>query len=532
MARKKGKRRKPNKGNFTPIAKHKRRGSVLSTVASDLNMEMIEWERDLMPEHLWIDLLADEYQKLQWYKIYNDFLDKIDSVLEEERNTPFLGLISDFGILTENERKKFLEKHKEFAYEFFFKTVGKSLTLYPENPANWLILDEWKDKEPIDFETELKKLSRSLSRLIKAKNLYAGHLRALPLNRLFKHNKLFLKAGIFEDLVELLPKYPVNCSESEQYRVQQFARNTLNITFMHVDRYKSRQWPKYFWRHNLDLVPCSPVDGSLRDGDINEDKEVHDLQKRFWDNCIILMKYIDKIGMQYKYDLYNPVSDEIKLGLFSRIVRLYISFISNPFLWTRDLAGIMLRCIGETTIIYFYLVRKGTEEEIIAFQKYSLGKEKVLMLHMQDTLQEKKTIEGESIDDLSNELGGDFIAEMQKIDLKGWTKKNVRELSQEVGLENIYRWVVDPSSGEIHGSWSSIKKSNLVLCSQIMHRYHRVPKFYEPPIYLVPIYVATKIYSMCQELAVNELGCPLPDENLIEIKEVTEAFNKVFEKFE
>lgn len=530
MVRKKGKRR--NKGNFTPIAQHKRRGSVLSTVASDLNMEMIEWERDLMPEHLWIDLLADEYKKLQWFKIYNDFLDKIDSVLEEKRRTPFLGLISDFGILSENERQKFLEKHKDFAYEFFFKTVGKCLSLYPQNPANWLVLDEWKDKEPIDFETELKKLSRSLSRLIKAKDLYAGQLRALPLNRLFKHNKIFLQAGTFDELAALLPKYPVNCSEDEQYRVQQFARITMNQTFMIADRYKSRQWPKYFWQHNLDLVPCHPVEGSLKKGDLNEDKEIHELQNSLWENCIILIKYIDKIGMQYKYDLYNPVQDEIKLGLFSRIVRLYISFISNPFLWTRDLSGVMLRCIGETTIIYFYLVTKGTEEEIHAFQKYSLGKEKVLMLHMQDTLQEKKSIESESIDDLSNELGGDFVAEMQKIDLKGWTKKNVRELSQEVGLENIYRWVIDPSSAEIHGSWSSLKKSNLVLCSQILHRFHRVPKFYEPPIYLVPIYVATKIYSMCQELAVKELGCPQPDENIKEIKEVTEAFNKVFEKFE
>ena len=64
---------------------------------------------------------------------------------------------------------------------------------------------------------------------------------------------------------------------------------------------------------------------------------------------------------------------------------------------------------------------------------------------MQDALKEKRSIEGESIDDISIELGGDFVAEMQKVDLKGWTKKNVRDLAIEVGLENIYRWVVDPS---------------------------------------------------------------------------------------
>ena len=162
-------------------------------------------------------------------------------------------------------------------------------------------------------------------------------MRALPLNRLFKHNKIFLTRGKFDDLIDLLPKYPVNCTEDEQYRVQQFARITMNLTFMNNDRYKSRSWPIYFWRHNLDLVPCHPVEGSLRKGDLNKDEEIKDLQSRLWENCIILMKYIDKIGMQYKYDLYKPITNEIKLGLFSRIARLYISFISNPFLWTRDL---------------------------------------------------------------------------------------------------------------------------------------------------------------------------------------------------
>ena len=532
MNRKKENRRKKKKSNFTPIAQHKRSGNILSTMASDLNMQMIDWERDLMPEHLWIDMLANEYKELQWFQIYNDFIDKIDSVLEEEHKTPFLGLLSDFGILSEKERQKFLEQHKAFAYEFFFKPVGRCLSLYPDNPASWLILEEWKEKEHVDFETELKKISESLARLIKAKDLYAGHIRALPLNRLFKHDKIFLNAGIFDDLVALLPKYPIDCSEKEKYRVQQFARITMNQMYMMSDRYKSRQWSKYFWRHNYDLIPCKPIEGSLRTGDLTNDKDIVDMQRRLWNNCISLMKYIDKIGMQFKYDLYDPTADEIKLGLFSRIVRLYISFVSNPFLWTRDLAGVMLRCIGETAIIYFYLISKGTEEEILNFRDYSIGKEKILMLHMQDNLSQKRTVEGESIHDLSDGIGGDFVSEMQKIDLKGWTKKNIRDLSVEVGLENIYRWVVDPSSGEIHGSWSSIKKSNLVVCSQILHRFHRVPKFYEPPIFMIPIYVATQIYQMCKDLAIKKLGCPLPDEEMKEITEVTEAFKKVFDKFE
>lgn len=75
-------------------------------------------------------------------------------------------------------------------------------------------------------------------------------------------------------------------------------------------------------------------------------------------------------------------------------------------------------------------------------------------------------------------------------------------------------------------------KTELLVHLQILHRFHRIPKFYEPPIFLIPMYVANKIYQMCEDLAVSEIGCPPPDEKLKEIPEITESFNKVFDKVE
>jgi hypothetical protein len=96
--------KKKKRNNFTPIAKHSQKGGVLKTKASDLNFDMIDWERDLMPEHIWIDLLAEEHKKLNWFKIYEDLLDKLDSCLEAQPKTPLLGFISDFSVPTEKER--------------------------------------------------------------------------------------------------------------------------------------------------------------------------------------------------------------------------------------------------------------------------------------------------------------------------------------------------------------------------------------------------------------------------------------------
>lgn len=519
---------KKKKKRFTPIFKHKQEKGTLKTKGSEMPIEWIDWERDLMPEHIWIDLLAEDNKDKYWHKIYEEFLDRLDSCLESERKDPFFGFISDFGELTIAEREKFLSQNKDFIHKYFFLPVGKILSFYPETPANWLVLEEWKDKEKINFEVELNKLASSLSRLIKAKDEYAGHIRTLPITRLFKHGKIYLPNGGMPDLVDALPRYPYQCTQEEKMRVQQFSRIQMNMIFMSNERYKTKSWPQYFWRHNYDLVPCNPIEHSLSKGDEISDEGMRALQAKLWDNCVILMKYLDKVGMQYKYDLYDPTIDEIKLGVFSRIIRLYISFVANPFLWNRDLSGIMLRCIGETTILFFYLITKATVQEFCDFKEYSQGKEKLLMLHLQDNLKDEKTIEGLSIDDIADELGGGMKVEFMDIELKQWTKKDIRQMAKDGGLENIYRWVIDPSSAELHGSWSSIRKSNLVVCTQILHRFHRVPKFYEPPIYLVSLFVAEQIYLRAQKLGIEKLGFPQPDEQLSEIEEIKAAYDRHF----
>ena len=52
-----------------------------------------------------------------------------------------------------------------------------------------------------------------------------------------------------------------------------------------------------------------------------------------------LIKYLDKIGMQYKYDLYDNLRDEILLGLFSRVLNLYLIFAFDCATWASALSS-------------------------------------------------------------------------------------------------------------------------------------------------------------------------------------------------
>ena len=58
--------------------------------------------------------------------------------------------------------------------------------------------------------------------------------------------------------------------------------------------------------------------------------------------------------------------------------------------------------------------------------------------------------------------------------------------------------------------------------AQVSH----VPKFYEPPIYVMSIFIAEQIYLRCQQFAMDKLEFPKPDEEIKEIPEIKDIVNQ------
>ena len=493
------------KRKYTPIRHHTRKGSTLKPPLVTMNFQPIDWQRDLLPEHLWIELLSAEYRDRDWQRIYDDFMNRLDAELPDSK-TCLYGFITDFGVVPKQARESFLGKHKDFIYHAFFKVIGKVLTLYPDSPANWLLLEEWKRAEPVNFEVELNRLEKSVVRLLPGKDLHAGHIRALPLNRAFKHNKIYYNSDM--TIVDLLPKYPGKCTEEEQYLVQQHARIEMNLMIKLEERFALNTWPKYFWRHNYDLVPCIPEEHSLDIGGKVSEEQMKETYHRIRSNCDAITDYLGKLGMQYKYDLYDSTKDEILLGLFSRLSRLYILFLSNSTLWAGDISGIFLRCMAETAIVFAYFAREGEEKEFLDFRKYGEGKQKLLMLHLQDTYHEQKAYDGQTVDDLADELGGGMNPELIEIELSDWTKKSSRELAMASGFEDVYRLIFDPASSDVHGTWTSLRKANLVYCRVALHGFHKMPSLVEPPLLLLPARMTQTILSRCLDVGIHNLNFP------------------------
>ena len=255
---KKSKKERKQHGQFTPLDKHARKDGKLKPPLTQLGVRPVDWPRDLLPEHLWIAALFAAYPGPKAIKLYNEFLDAIDEVAPPVGKFIAMGFVTDFGQVPEQKRSEFISKNKELVLNAFHNPFGRLLAFYPSSPAYWIVLqDELEREGSLDPDVELQKLSNLVVDLMPGKTLKAGHIRTIALNRLFKHAAATLNADMA--VCELLPKYADGCTEKEQYRVQQFARNIMNMRFMLTAEYEDKSWPRYFWQHNYDLLPCNPV---------------------------------------------------------------------------------------------------------------------------------------------------------------------------------------------------------------------------------------------------------------------------------
>ncbi|HCX31425.1 MAG TPA: hypothetical protein DHU55_16905, partial [Blastocatellia bacterium] len=61
-------KKRKKKGRHTPLRSHAKKGSKLVTQLGALNVTMLDFERDLLPEHLWIASLAAHYGLLKAHR--------------------------------------------------------------------------------------------------------------------------------------------------------------------------------------------------------------------------------------------------------------------------------------------------------------------------------------------------------------------------------------------------------------------------------------------------------------------------------
>ena len=138
---------------------------------------------------------------------------------------------------------------------------------------------------------------------------------------------------------------------------------------------------------------------------------------------------------------------------------------------------ILLRTIAECLITLTYLKVNDNATLWRQYRNYGVGQTGLAFLKTSGLDDIPDYLDIAKLEMLANE---DTWLEYQDIDLGAWTNKNVRVMSEEAGMKDVYDRYYDWPSGFVHGHWGSIRDAAFTTCLNPLHRFHRIPRPLQP----------------------------------------------------
>src|SRR5712692_8549243 len=131
-------RKKRRSTTHTPVSHHRKAGSALLPPLAGLNVKPAFWDRDWLPEYLWIASLRQVVPVNRLFKPFYAFMDAVEEFWPADK--PPLGCLSDFQVLA-SKGQEFLAKHGTLVRQLFLTPCGRVLAFFPESPASWLVTE-------------------------------------------------------------------------------------------------------------------------------------------------------------------------------------------------------------------------------------------------------------------------------------------------------------------------------------------------------------------------------------------------------
>jgi hypothetical protein len=177
-------------------------------------------------------------------------------------------------------------------------------------------------------------------------------------------------------------------------------------------------------------------------------------------------------------ELYDSETYETIGGLLARQATLSIELALTPMMWTGHIAPLVLRCMTDCHITLAWILNDPAERSK-KYILYGLGQEKLQIEHLKaDGNQDDERIPA-MIEMKESWLGSqrrDFLTE---VNVGNWAGLDTRKMAQEADCEGLYKFAYVPFSGAAHNMWQHISMYNLKMCSNPLHKYHRVPTIRE-----------------------------------------------------
>jgi len=445
---------------FIPPAKYK------------LNLDELNWVDNLLPELIWLGVLNEELGVKKGIEIGSFFVKSAFEVSKTNRQLDF-SFISSYKFLTSDELSQLIVKTKEKKYfDDLTNSLRAFVSLYPDNnPLNFL----FPQKEEFDKSKSIIEFKKILEKNFYRRDKSAMLLQATVMYSLGLADKLFFLEHIEPpDLNAIFTEFDSDKAKRSAGAVRAF----VSSTFGFISETIKDDWSRYFWDNglqleNIDLDYLSDLDYSYS----GEDK--------FYETSYEYQKKVDesviKIWNQLPKSIYRNHTIEVLGALITRQATLAKRIARNPENWDFHIGPILLRAMIDIHITLAWIL-KDPEETSKKYIEYGLGQEKLQIEHLEDEVDDgnDKPLLDILIDARKAWLESQRFPFLTTVDIGSWSGHNTREMAEDSGCRNLYRFAYTPFSSCAHSMWNHVGKFNIRYSENPLHKHFRLP--FDPDI--------------------------------------------------
>lgn len=440
--------------NTTDLSKHKRDGSKLIPPFLQIkNMQLTSFKDNRLPELLWAGLLINCLERKK-------ALDVFRSVAKFVEGKEELYDVTLSGIATwpKEVRKNFIS---EVFSEKPIKEALKPLLIFPELPA----IKEWSLIGSINnYEQELNKLAKTIVSMLWHQSQEATDCRWVWVLCAMVSGKM--KAPI--ETVKNIFYYP-NRGDMKEVRPT-IRASEMTMEMIYNPLLAQRDWPKKFWLHCHKNTMCIPLP---------TDNYIEEVDEKKFNKNIKELKYeLLKHFAMTENGSHLDHKHSVIFGYIFYALRI-VSELTVTNLWKGAVSRPLLRSVVEIYITLAYLIKNDKPELWRSFMEYGSGKAKQCYLKIREFSGIPSFIDIEKIKQIANE---DRWEELVSIELGHWDKADLRKMSEEADCKEIYDKYYDWTSAYAHGNWGAIRESVIDICSNPLHRLHKLPAMAVHPL--------------------------------------------------
>ena len=446
------KRRKPKRDSFrSPVAKHRRTGKTLippAILATGEKLQFTSWMDDRLPEMLWAALIFASTERRQAFREFERIL---NFVAEHDRKAELKSLtISNFADLDMDLRKEVIQV---ITANPTTSRALSTLLMFDGLPAK----AEW-EAYLSTHQANLDLLMTAVGNTLFQAAPGATDCRWVWVTGVVAAGQMGVHPSL-TDYVERMDKYPYLEPGSPEGGSVRSSEGGLAPMML-----PKSEWPKLFWQEAWEKSPCFQLASPRLDEQVQSSitrQEISDLietLERHWNQThsttAVDAKHDAVFGMAFY--VLRILTEMMGIG------------ISNGVL-----SRIGLRTILEIRINLKYLINKNDGGLWKKWREYGAGQAKLSSLKLDDIDETPKYIDADRLDSIASE---DLWEELLTMDIGHWASGDLRKISEETQLKELYDQHYPWTSTYAHGMWGAVRETSFQVCGNPLHRLHRYPE--------------------------------------------------------